>query len=137
MEKKLLKIEYYFEWVFKVGLLVYALLSFNSLCYGKSIISLVLWPVILLGGILLLIKLRYWKEWIRTPSIILLGLFLVSYIISMVVNIEYGYKEGIIKLVFLVFYFFILYTKRNGTTKEYIEREIKVLGGILSLYKHV
>lgn len=137
MEKKLLKIEYYFEWVFKVGLLVYALLSFNSLCYGKSIISLVLWPVILLGGILLLIKLRYWKEWIRTPSIILLGLFLVSYIISMVVNIEYGYKEGIIKLVFLVFYFFILYTKRNGTTKEYIEREIKVLGGILSLYMFV
>lgn len=136
MEKKELKLECYLEWIFKIGLMIYSLLSFNSLSYGKSIISLVLWPIVICGGVLLILKIRYWREWIRTPSIILLSLFVCSYLISMIVNFKYGYKEGIIKLFFLLFYFFILFAKRENSM-GIIKKEINVLGGIVSVYMFV
>lgn len=137
MKKKNFNFEYYLEWVFKIGLLLYALLSFNSLCYGKSIISIILWPIVLCGAVLLVMRVRDWKEWISIPSVILLGLFIVSYLISMVVNLQYGYKDGIIKLAFLMFYFFILYTKKKDTPLEFAKKEIHVLGSVLTVYMFV
>lgn len=131
---KLEKLEYYLEWIFKIGLLVYSMLSFNSLCYGKIIISLVMWPVIMCGGILLLLKIRNWKQYVTVPSLLMLAGFIVSYIISAVVNIEYGYKNGIVKLCFLVFYFFILYAKKKGTDTKDVNKEFCVLSWILTLY---
>ena len=37
------------EWVFRLLLFTYTMLSFNSLCYGQKVISLVLWPSVLVG----------------------------------------------------------------------------------------
>lgn len=128
------KIRYVLEWIFKIGFLAYALLSFNSLCYGRVIISLVLWPTLLVGGFVLVMRVMKYKNYIKMPGLLFLALFLVSHIISAVANIRYGYKEGIIKFIFLTFYFLILFTKEQSVSLEDMKKEVKILGAFLEIY---
>lgn len=122
------------EWVFKISFLAYALLSFNSLSYGRFIISAVLWPTVFLGCFLLIVRLVNYKKYLNMPGLIFLILFLGSYIVSFLGNLKYGYKEGIIKFVFILFYFGLLFLKRNDMPKESIKKEINILGGIFQVY---
>ena len=58
------------EWIFKIGFLAYALLSFNSLCYGRVIISLVLWPTLLVGGFVLVMRvMKYSRDSGISPAL--------------------------------------------------------------------
>ena len=125
------------EWIFKIGILLYALFSFNSYFYGKRIISLIMWPTLLIGMIIILYKLLNYKIYKTMPGLIFIVLFIISYILSMLVNIKYGFKEGIIKLVFLLMYFFVLFLNKENISREKMKKEINVLGGIFEIYMAV
>lgn len=122
--------------IFIVFFLSYTLLSFNSLTYGKRCISIALY--LSLGiGILTLISNVCQKKInpLKFPGFILLLFFLLSNIWSIVWNgsIE-NLKENIIKLIFQIFFFFLLYYQYENTSKEYKEKEFLLVSALTNIY---
>lgn len=125
------------EWIFRILFFLYTVLSFNSLFYGQKIISFVLWPSVLIGFIVLLGRAVLYKRYIKMPGLIFLALFLVSFAVSSVVNIRYGYTENIIKFIFLLFFFFIFFTKEESITLSTMKKEARIMGWFLEIYMFV
>ena len=125
------------EWVFRLLFFTYTMLSFNSLCYGQKVISLVLWPSVLVGMFVLVGRALFYKKYIRMPGIIFLAMFLLSFVVSAITNIRYGYTENMIKFVFLLFFFFILFTKDEKISADTMKRETRIMGWYLEVYMFV
>lgn len=115
------------EMTFKLGFMLYSMLSFCSFTYGTKIISIVLWPILLLGLFLCLWRVIHIKMFLNVPGFCFLVLFALSYVVSLLVNIKYGYKDGIIKWIFLCFYFFLYYSYPKEIKRERQRRDFKVL----------
>ena len=85
-----------FEAVFKVLLLIYLFLGTCNLTYGTPIISLVMYPTFLLGGLLVLWRLLLAKRFIKSTGLPWLVLMLVSYAFSALINFSYFGKNSIV-----------------------------------------
>ena len=125
------------EWVFRILFFLYTLLSFNSLFYGQKIISIVLWPSVLIGFIILMGRAVFYKKYIKMPGLFFLALFLISFIVSLIANIRYGYTENVIKFIFLLFFFFIFFTKEESITLDTMKKEACIMGWYLEIYMFV
>lgn len=122
------------EIVFKIWFLLYTMLSVCNLIYGKQIISFVMWPMICLGGVVILIRLIHFKEYLQMKGTLILLFFTMSFLISIVINHEYGLKDNLITLSFWCFYFFILYTRTPNESRETWNREFEILGYVYVVY---
>lgn len=120
------------ELVFKILFLVYTMIGYNSFLFGNKIISVIMWPMLVLGMVLLLWRVIHLKEYIKTPGTIGMLLFCISFVISMMINLKYEFKQNIISFVFIVFYFGILYLQ-NKSDQE-VEKEFKLIGKIYLTY---
>ena len=94
--------------------LLVGFLQYSSLTFGRPIISWVQWPTLALGGVLVLIRLIGWKQYYKTPALWLFLLFAVSYAVSSVFNLKYGWYDNFRFLVFLGFQITLLYPNGAG-----------------------
>lgn len=95
--------------VFAILFMTVGFLQASSLTFGKPIISLVQWPAVALGCLLLLERFISFKHYIKTRGIVLLILFALSHIVSMLWTRRYGVYINIRYLVFMVFQAGLLY----------------------------
>ena len=109
MEKKSRNIIWWLELIIKLGLLTVGFLEASSLTFGKPIVSLFLWPTVFGGGLLMLIRLVHWNSYWRSKNFFMLVAFCVSYLVSIVVNIRYGWYTNIRTLIWCAFLFFLVY----------------------------
>ena len=106
------RVIWWLELVLKLGMLTVGFLQVSSLTFGKPIISIVLWPTLGLGGILLLYRLWHWKEYAVSANIWILVLFCISYAVSSIANLQYGWYSNLrtwVWMVFLMFLFIFLF----------------------------
>ena len=115
------------ETVFKILLLVYLFLGTCNLTYGTPIISLVMYPTFLLGGLLVLWRLLVAKRFIKFPGLIWLVLMLVSYVFSAVMNFRYIGKNSVVVLILWSFYFLLVFVKDPDRKRVDIEHEIRFI----------
>ncbi|MBP5618109.1 MAG: O-antigen ligase family protein [Clostridia bacterium] len=97
------------EVLFQSLFLIVGFLQYSSLTADLKIISYVQWPTLALGGVLVLLRLWRWKCYVKTPGLWLLLAFALSYAISSVVNLKYGWYENFRFLVFLGFQIVLLF----------------------------
>ena len=90
---------WYFELIVKLGMLTVGFLEASSLTFGKPVVSIFLWPTVFGGGLVLLLRLIHWKEYWKSKNFFLLIAFCVSYLVSIVVNIRYGWYTNIRTLI--------------------------------------
>lgn len=101
-----------------LGLLSVGFLQDCSLTFGRPIISLMLWPTILLCGVMCLYRLVHFRQYWSSRFFWLLVAFCVSFLISTVVNRRFGWYENIRTLILQGFLFFLIYCYRNGSLEE-------------------
>lgn len=127
MEKNRKTVVWWLELIVKFGLLTVGFLEACSLTFGKPIISLFLWPTVFLGGILLVVRLIHWKSYRRSKNFFMLLVFCVSYALSMLVNIRYGWYTNFRTLIWCGFLFFLVYCYRAEDSIQENERQFKIL----------
>lgn len=108
-----------------LGLLTVGFLQDCSLTFGRSVISYVLWPTILLAGLVCLYRVAHLKHYWKSRGFWLLAAFCLCYLISTVLNIKYGWYENIRTLILQGFLFFLIYCypdepEVHGTRKRVI-----------------
>lgn len=128
------KLDYLFsilETVFKYMFLTLTLFSFNNLFAGHSVQKYFVAIVAVFGAVLVCYRLFNAKKYIRFYGFPLLILFLISYLISTVVNYKYGISENIQAITWMTFHFAILYPTDVTGTKE---KEDKTYVGLLTYF---
>ena len=118
---------WWLELVLKLGMLTVGFLQASSLTFGQPIISVFLWPTLLLGGGLLLYRVWHWREYVSSSGFWLLFLFCLSYVVSAAVNIQYGWYSNLWTWVWMVFLMFLLYCYREKEPKEYEESQYRIV----------
>lgn len=114
--------------LFMLLFLTVGFLQASSLTFGKPIISFVQWPAIALGCVLLIVRLLNVKYYMRSRGILLLVLFGVSYALSSLWTIRYGWYENARTLVFMAFQFGLLYATDDGTDREKTRKQLHICG---------
>ncbi len=127
MEKKNRTIVWWLELIVKFGILTVGFLEASSLTFGKPIISLFLWPTVFGGGVLLLIRLIHWKSYWKSKNFFLLIAFCASYLVSIVVNIRYGWYTNFRTLIWCALLFFLVYCYRAEDSVQENMRQFKIL----------
>ena len=127
MEKKRNAAFWWLELLVKFGILTVGFLEASSLTFGKPIISLFLWPTVALGGILLIDRLIHWKWYWKSKNFFLLAAFCVSYVLSLLVNIRYGWYTNFRTLIWCAFLFFLVYCYKTDGQVQKNEKQFQIL----------
>lgn len=116
------RIAWWGELIAGLGLMTVGFLQACSLTFGKSIISLVLWPTIGLSAVMCLYRLihlpRYWKS----RQFWLIVAFCLSFLLSTVLNMAYGWYDNLRTLVMQGILFFLIYCYRPDQREETLRR---------------
>lgn len=118
------------ELIFKCMFLMYTMVSFNSILFGSRMISFILWPTLFLGAGLILWRLIKYKNYYRAPALPAMFLFLASFAASMLLHLQYEFKNNFINLIFLAFYFLLFYLNDENRDLQQIKKEIRFIAWI-------
>lgn len=134
---KLVKKEYvkYLEWAFKLAYLLLGLVTFNAFLYDSPVQPLLVKGCLILGALALLGRMIYWKDYVKTPYLVVLVLFCASFGISILVNWKYG--AGIADMKWMIwtgFLFFLLYMCDTKREKSSYKKEFHFFSHVLLLY---
>lgn len=125
------------EWVFKIEFLFYMFFSYNNLFFGKKIMSVFVILSTLLGSALFLSRLINWKAYIKTKYLWLLIGFCISYVITMILNVKYGFLPGLKTLVWTGFMLLIIYPYRPSAGIDKYKKEFKIISYIYIFYMFI
>ena len=114
------------EIIFKLMFLTVGFLQYSRLTFGNPVISWIQWPMLALGGVLLALRVKDWKEYAATKGFWLLILFALSYLISSVVNIGYGWYDNLRFLAFLGLEITLLYSYSKASPDETSRRHTEI-----------
>ena len=89
--------------VFKIIYLLHTLLCFNSLFVNRPILVISSYILTFIGFIYLIFRIFHYSKYMRTKGIVFLILFVLSFVISALLNINYGITENIKGAVWMVF----------------------------------
>ena len=121
------------ELIFKAVYLFHIILCSN-IFYVDTVMNTISSALVLfLGGVILLYRVVNYKRVITYPYFWLYVAFILSYLISSFMSIEYGIVSNIKILIWTAFFFFILYAFDAEKSKENAIREIKILGNEICL----
>lgn len=137
---KLVKKEYVkvLEWAFKIAYLFLGVATFNSFLYDSSVQPFLVNVCLVLGGLTLLGRLVFFRDYWKMPYWILLALFCVAFLLSMIMNREYGAFVTDFKwLIWTGMLFFLLYVCDTKRGKESYKKEFTVLSHILIIYSAI
>ena len=130
------KLEYFTSgFIFKIVYLILVLFSFNTLLldipYLKNIL---VYTSVVLGGIVIIYRLIHIKRFIQMKYIGLLFAFILSYGISMLLNIKYGFMDPLQAMVWMALQYFVLFLRDPDQTQKKSAKEFRILSWIFMLY---
>lgn len=110
--------------LFKIVYLALVLISFNTFALDVPYLKTVFVALsVALGGIVLVYRLIHFKRFIKMKYIWILVAFLASYLLSLLLNLRYGFLEPIQAMVWMTFQYFILFLKDPARPCEKSQRE--------------
>ncbi len=127
----------YIEYIFMAFFLLYAVLSSNSITYGKSIITPIMWVSFALSLLVLCYRLINYKLYLKIPETLILFFLIFSIGISTLINYNYSFKRNVIFCIYWVIYFLVLFTTEKNKTKESCKKDIKFISVIFVVYTTV
>ena len=78
------------ELLFKISYLCLTFATFISVIYMSPIQPILVKFTLLLGVVVILVRLLHWKKYGKMPCLILMLLFCLSFLLSIVMNRQYG-----------------------------------------------
>lgn len=124
----------YIEYIFMAFFLLYAALSSNSITYGKSIITPIMWVSFALSLLVLCYRLINYKLYLKIPETLILFFLIFSIGISTLLNYNYSFKRNVIFCIYWVIYFLVLFTTEKNKTKESCKKDIKFISVLFVIY---
>lgn len=112
--------------IFTLMFMTVGFLQLCSLTFGNKIISLVQWPTVALGMVILLERFISFKYYKKTAGIFLLILFAVGFLISSLITFSYGWYENLRFLIFTVFQFGLLYATDWNEDPESVKKRTTI-----------
>lgn len=126
------------EPMFKCIYLIHLLLTFNAIINKTSCMKVTLFLTILFGTLAAVMKIRYCIAYFSYKNFWLLNLFIISYVISSILNYKYGFLDNVQGLVWLCAQIWILYLVNKDLSIDEIKKEfellIKIFLVIVSIY---
>ncbi len=123
-----------FELIFKICFLLYGLATLNSFFFHTKVISVLLYAATASAGVVLIYRIINFKYFIHEKTYIVSCLFLISYILSFVLNIEYANIHAIKYLVFMGMQFFLLLAVDERKDSASLKKEILLILNVFELY---
>lgn len=121
--------------IFKIVYFALVLISFNTIALDVPYLKTILVGAsVALGGIVLLYRLINFKRFMKMKYIWLLFAFLVSYVISLLFNLKYGFIDPIQALVWMTFQYFILFLKDPAQPREKAQKEFRIISWLFCIY---
>lgn len=114
--------------LFKLLFLTVGFLQASSLTFGNPIISLVQWPTVALGCLIIGYRFLFFKNYINTRGILLLIVFAAGYIASSLYTFEYGFYTNLRIFLFLVMQFGVLYAFDVKQNPDVDKKHLTALG---------
>ena len=128
MFEKLDKI--FFGTPFKIIYLLFSFMTYFIVTYGTSWMSVGVWASAITGTILFLYRVIRIPNYIKTKRIWILIAFYISYIISLVLNINYGYAEAVKALVWMAFHYYLLYACDVKQEPKVYQKEFHIIANV-------
>lgn len=113
--------------LFKCIYIVHLLLSFNAIVNKTSYTNITLVMTLAFGAVTAVIKLWNWKKLKSFKNFWLLNAFILSYVVSAVLNIQYGIGGSINGFVWLCTQIWILYLVFDNTD---VKKEFLIIGNV-------
>ncbi len=115
------------ETIFKSIYIVHLLLAFNALVNRTVLTTITSAIVLVLGCLVMIGKIFTVPGYLKRKNVIVLNLFLVSYLISTFVNMEFGAVASLKGFIWLVLQIWILYLISEETD---VKKEFWIIGNI-------
>lgn len=115
----------------------YAMMSTNTLTFGKPVIALVMWPSMLLGMLIIGYRVLNFRDYYKMPGLPFLILMLGSIGISTVLNYRYSLKGNLVFCIYWAFYFLVLYTIAQSKPREAVKHNFEMLSAFYIIYTTV
>lgn len=119
---------------FKLYYLVYILLAFNAFVNETTAMEWATNLLALFGGAAALCMLIRFKTYMKVWNIWLIAAFLVSYVLSSVLNYRYGIGDNIKELIWLVLSMVILYASCAVYSVEEMKKEFSIFAAVWIIY---
>lgn len=120
--------------VFKMYYMIYLLLAFNAFVNGTVWMKYATILSAAWGAVMGLWMLKDYRLYLKVPNLWPLAAFLLSALLSAVMNIRYGYQENIEGLVWMFISLFIIYVPTCTYSREEVLKELKVTAVIYVIY---
>ena len=128
------KNQIYLQMFFKAMFLIHLLFCYNAYIVGTLISKIITVVAVVSGALLLLTRLTELKKILFSFEGAMLLLFMASYLVSVVLNIQYGYYEGLKYFIWLILLLGGVFWTNRDATHEQVRREIFFLCIILIGY---
>lgn len=122
---------------FKIYYLVYLLLAFNAFINESLWMEYATDLLAVLGVGCALCMLKDWKQYQKVANLRLIGLFLVSYMVSAVLNYRYGVGDNVKELIWMFLFMVVLYATSAVLSMEERKKEFRLLACIWVIYSTV
>jgi hypothetical protein len=137
MRNILLQYEKRLELIFKICYLILVLCTFNTYLYNSFVQPVFVKITLMLGMFLIMLRLFACKKFIKMPCVILMVLFCVSFVVSTVMNRDYGMIENGKWVIWTGIQFFALYVCDIERSMESYMKEFKLAAHIMMGYSAV
>lgn len=119
-----------FEKAFFTVLILYASLNNCGLTFENPVISYFMIASFLMGAVIIVYRLFNYREYIKTPYLILLFLMLLSIGLSTLANYKYELKTNVVFIIYWCIYLFALYVVSPFKTAEEIKKDFRFLSAV-------
>lgn len=137
MKVILTKLEKKIQFIYELAYIILIISTFNSFMFTSSIQSVLVKVCLLSAVCAVILRLCFLKKYLCTPYWKVLLLFMISYLISTIINYQYGYVENLKWLIWLGLSFFLLYLRDCECNFAYYKKEFMILGHIMLGYSVV
>lgn len=119
------------ELIFKISYLCLAFATFISVIYMSPVQPILVKLTLVLGVLTIIVRVLHWKKYGKMPCLILMILFCLSFLLSIVMNRQYGGMVTDLKwLIWTGIQFFGLYVCDLEREEEKYKREFAILSHI-------
>lgn len=121
----------YLELLFKISYVLLAFATYVTLLYASPVQPLLVKLTIVLGAVLILTRLLKWKDYVKTPGLLLMALMCASFLLSTFMNRQYGMTDNLKWLIWMGIQFFGLYAMPLKRDKSHVIFEYKIIGSLV------
>ncbi len=118
------------ELVFKVSYLCLAFATFITYIYMSPLQPVLVKVTLVLGALTIFIRVINWKKYRKIPCLILMALFCLSFLLSTVMNRQYGMTDNLKWIMWTGIQFFGLYVCDPDRDEKKYKRELEIISHI-------